>query len=119
MESQGENKDVVWLIRGSVKTPPFSASARIEAGILLRMLQNGEILARPVSRPMPSISPQCHELRIDDSEADKQWRSSYRIDSDAIVIADVFQKTTQKTPKRAIENSQKRLRLYDRSSGET
>jgi phage-related protein len=68
---------------------------------------------------MPSISPQCHELRIDDSEADKQWRIIYQIDSDAIFIADVFQKTTQKTPKRAIENSQKRLRLYDRSSGET
>ena len=68
MESQDENKDLVWLIRGSVKTPPFSASARIEAGILLRMLQNGEILAMPVSRPMPSISPHCHELRIDDSE---------------------------------------------------
>ena len=49
MESQGENKDVVWL-RGEVKTPPFSASARIEVGILLRMLQNGEILAMPVSR---------------------------------------------------------------------
>jgi phage-related protein len=83
------------------------------------MLQNGEILAMPVSRPMPSISPQCHELRIDDSEADTQWRIIYRIDSDAIFIADVFQKTTPKTLKRAIENSHKRLRLYERSSGET
>jgi phage-related protein len=110
MESQGDSKDVVWL-RGEVKTPPFSASARIEAGILLRTM--------PVSRPMPSISPHCHELRIDDSEADKQWRIIYRIDSDAIVIADVFQKTTQKRPKRVIENSQKRLRLYYRSLGET
>jgi phage-related protein len=53
---------------------------------------------------MPSIGAHCHELRIDDSEADKQWRIVYRIDSDAIVIADVFQKTTQKTPKRVIEN---------------
>jgi phage-related protein len=56
----------------------------------------------PVSRPMPSISPHCHELGIDDSEADQHWRIIYRIDSDAIVIAEVFQKTTQKTPKRAI-----------------
>lgn len=87
--------------------------------MLLRMLQNGEILGMPVSRPMPSIGPHCHELRIDDSEADKQWRIIYRIDSDAIVIADVFQKNTQKTPKRAIENCQRRLRLYDQSSGET
>jgi len=55
---------------------------------------------------MPSISPHCHELRIDDSEADKQWRIIYRIDSDAIVIADVFQKNTQKTPKRGWEMPQ-------------
>ncbi len=87
--------------------------------MLLRMLQNGEILGMPVSRPMPSIGPHCHELRIDDSEANKQWRIIYRIDSDAIVIGDVFQKNTQKTPKRAIENCQRRLRLYDQSSGET
>lgn len=116
MESQGENKNVVWL-SGEVKTPPFSTSARIEAGILLRRLQNGEILAMPVSRPMPSIGPHCHELRIGDSKADKQWRIIYRIDFDAIVIADVFKKNTQKTPKPVIEKSQRRLRFYDQISG--
>ncbi len=56
---------------------------------------------------------------LDDSEADKQWRIVYRIDPDAIVIADVFQKTTQKTPKRVIENCQRRLKLYDEISGVT
>ena len=115
MESQSQSKVVVWL-SGEVKTPPFSASARIEAGLLLRRLQEGEILSMPVSRPMPSIGTHCHELRVDDSEADKQWRIVYRIDSDAIVIADVFQKTTQKTPKRVIENCQRRLKLYDEIS---
>lgn len=115
MESQNQSKVVVWL-RGQVKTPPFSASARIEAGLLLRKLQEGENLSMPVSRPMPSIGSHCHELRIDDSETDKQWRIVYRIDPDAIVIVDVFQKTTQKTPKRVIENSQKRLKLYDEIS---
>jgi phage-related protein len=58
----------------------------------------------PFSRLMPSIGAHCHELRVNDSEGDKQWRIIYRIDSDAIVIAEVFQKTTQKTPKRVIEN---------------
>jgi len=114
-QEQSQSKVVVWL-RGEVKTPPFSASARIEAGLLLRRLQEGETLSLPVSRPMPSIGAHCHELRIDDSEADKQWRLVYRIDSDAIVIADVFQKTTQKTPKRVIENCQRRLKLYDEIS---
>jgi phage-related protein len=112
MEDQSQSKVVVWL-RGEVKTPPFSPSARIEAGLLLRRLQQGETLWMPVSRPMPSIGAHCHELRVDDSEADKQWRIVYRIDSDAIVIADVFQKTTQKTPKRVIENCQRRLKSYD------
>jgi hypothetical protein len=34
-------KPVVWL-HGEVKTPPFSAKARQEAGMLLRLLQKGE-----------------------------------------------------------------------------
>ncbi len=115
MDFQSQSKVVVWL-SGEVKTPPFSASARIEAGLLLRRLQEGENLSMPASRPMPSIGAHCHELRINDSDADKQWRIIYRIDSDAIVIADVFQKTTQKTPKLAIKNCQRRLKLYDEIS---
>ena len=39
-----EDKLVVWL-HGEIKTPPFSAEARIEAGCLLRRLQRGELLA--------------------------------------------------------------------------
>jgi hypothetical protein len=39
------DKPIVWL-RGEVKTPPFSAAARLETGILLRRLQAGEKLGR-------------------------------------------------------------------------
>jgi phage-related protein len=42
---------------------------------------------------MPSIGPRCHELRI--SDAGRSWRIVYRLDSDAVVIADVFGKTTR------------------------
>jgi phage-related protein len=104
------DKPLVWL-RGEVKTPPFSAEARLEAGVLLRKLQRGETLSLPHSRPMPGISPRCHEPRIVDR--DKTWRIIYRLDMDAIVIADVFQKTTQQTPKRVIDDCRRRLRLYD------
>jgi len=39
---------------------------------------------------------------------------------DAIVIAEVFAKTTQTTPKHVLVNSQRRLRLYDKiSEGES
>jgi phage-related protein len=37
----------------------------------------------------------------------------YRVDTDAIVIADVFAKTTRATPKRVIADCQRRLRAYD------
>ncbi len=105
-----ERKPIVWL-HGEIKTPPFSKEARIEAGTLLRRIQDGESLGMPHSRPMPSIGARCHELRIRDEN--QNWRIVYRLDGDAIVIADVFPKTTQQTPKKIIETCQRRLALYD------
>jgi hypothetical protein len=58
----------VWL-SGEIKTPPFSATARIEAGMLLRRLQKGESITLPHSRPMPSIGKACHELRMRSSQS--------------------------------------------------
>lgn len=107
--SDSHSKPIVWL-SGEVKTPPFSLEARLEAGFLLRKLQQGENLSLPVSRPMPSIGSQCHELRITDE--DKAWRIIYYIDVNAIVILDVFKKTTQKTPDAVIKNCKKRLQRY-------
>jgi phage-related protein len=104
------DKPLVWL-HGEVKTPPFSPAARLEAGFLLRKLQRGETLLLPHSRPMPSIGPHCHELRINDLTG--TWRIIYRIDPDAIVIAEVFEKKTSQTPRRVIELCQQRLRRYD------
>lgn len=104
------DKPLVWL-HGEVKTPPFSQAARIEAGFLLRRLQQGETLGLPHSRPMPSIAPRCHELRINDRSA--MWRVVYRIDPDAIVILEVFRKSTAKTPVPVIDTCKRRLRMYD------
>ena len=59
------DKPLVWL-HGEVKSPPFSRPARLEAGFLLRKLQRGDMLSMPHARPMPSIGPQCHELRVHD-----------------------------------------------------
>ena len=79
----GEGKPLVWL-EGEIKTPPFATEARIEAGTLLRRLQQGENIGMPHSRPMPSVGRRCHELRVRDR--DRNWRILYRVDSDAIVI---------------------------------
>jgi len=89
------DKPLVWL-HGEIKTPPFTRFARLEAGLALRRLQRGERLAMPQSRPIPGVGRDCHELRVRD--AGHQWRIVYRIDDDAIVIAEVFAKKTTRTP---------------------
>jgi len=103
------DKPLVW-IQGEVKTPPFSADARLKAGFLLRRLQQGDFLEMPDSRPMPSIGKSCHELRINDQN--KTWRIIYFIDDDAILILDVFAKKTQKTPNEVIDRCRIRLARY-------
>lgn len=110
------DRPVIWLW-GEVKSPPFSASARIEAGVLLRRLQRGERLSLPHSRPMPSVAARCHELRIQDAGA--TWRIIARLDPDAVVIVEVFSKKTQRTPANVIANCRDRLRRYDRAVQDT
>jgi len=109
------DKPLVWL-HGEVKTPPFGRNARIEAGLLLRQLQQGQSIGMPQSRPMPQIGERCHELRIRDEN--RNWRIVYRIDEDAIVIAEVFDKTTRQTPASVIENGRRRLNRYDHDQQE-
>ncbi len=104
------DKPIVWL-HGEILTPPFSGKARIEAGYLLRQLQQGIKLSMPHSRPMPSISTRCHELRIADEN--ETWRIVYRTYRDAILILEVFSKKTGKTPKSIIDICKERVRKYD------
>jgi len=98
-------------MHAEVKSPPFSTEARLEAGFLLRRLQKGQSLEMPHSRPMPAIGERCHELRIVD--VDTTWRIIYRVDPDAIVIADVFSKKSRTTPQAVVARSKRRLRGYD------
>jgi phage-related protein len=104
------DKPLVWL-HGEILTPPFSETARIEAGYLLRQLQKGLALSLPQSRPMPSIGTGCHELRINDENI--TWRIIYKIYSDAILILEVFEKKSGKTPNAIIEICQKRIKHFD------
>lgn len=106
-----QDKPLIWL-QGEIKTPPLSNEGRIEAGHLLRQLQMGEKLSLPQSRPMLSIGRRCHELRIDDQN--RTWRIVYRLDPDAVVILEVFEKKTRKTPMEVIENCKRRIHLYDK-----
>ena len=115
--SQGEQeKPLTWLC-DRIKTPPVSKKARVEAGFLLRQLQDGESLSMPESRPMPSIGARCHELRVHDEN--RLWRVVYRIDRDAIIVVDVFSKTTRATSNHDIEVCKARLRSYDATARNT
>ena len=103
-------KPLVWL-HGQIKTPPFTKGARITAGYLLGRLQQGATASLPHARPMPVIGKRCHELRIGDKDQD--WRIVYRVDSDAIVILEVFAKATRRTPQTVIDACKRRLKQYD------
>src|SRR5437016_5561787 len=100
-------KPLVWLA-GEIKSPPFSPEARFRVGYLLKTLQEGELIPFPHSKPMPSIGKNCHELRLSDKSV--IWRVMYRIDSDAIIIAEVFSKKTQKTPDSMVARCKQRLK---------
>ncbi len=103
------DKPLLWL-HGEVKTPPFSSAARIEAGVPLRRLQRGESIALPHSRPMPDIGKGCHELRVQDET--RTWRIVYFLDFDAVMILEVFAKTSRTTPDSVMKICKNRLRHY-------
>jgi phage-related protein len=111
METMEVTSKPLVILHGEIKSPPFSAAARVEAGVNLRKLQRGMSLTMPISRPMPTIGARCAELRIVDENT--TWRIIYRADADAVLIAEVFAKKTQATPKSVIAVCKRRLRDYD------
>ena len=98
-------------MHGEITTPPFSENARIEMGYLLRQVQKGIKLSLPQSRPMSSVGTRCHELRMNDENL--TWRIIYRIYTDAILILEVFEKKTNKTPKSIIDVCKQRIKRYE------
>ncbi len=65
--NEPSRKPVVWL-HGEVKTPPFTPEGRQEAGMLLRLLQEGEQLGMPQAEPLPDVGRRCGALRVRDAE---------------------------------------------------
>jgi phage-related protein len=66
---------------------------------------------------MPPVAPNCHELRIKDGV--EAWRIIYAIETDAIVILEVFKEKSNKTPKYILRNYTRRLAEYRHSPNET
>ena len=90
----------------------MSERIRVEAGFHLRRIQQGEALSLPLSRSMPIVGANCHELRLKDSERNIEWRIIYCIDSEVILVLEVFEKKTQETPEAVKRNCKDRLNRY-------
>lgn len=65
----------------------------------------------PHTRPMPAVGRRCLEIRIQDER--NTWRVMVRVDPDAVVIAEVFEKKTRATPANIIARCKARLTRYD------
>jgi phage-related protein len=103
-------KPLVWL-QGEIKTPPFTAEGRQEAGMLLRLLQQGDQPGMPQAEPLPDVGKRCGALRVRDAE--HNCRIMYRIDPDAVLILEVYAKKTPKIPNEVIERCRDRWKRYD------
>jgi phage-related protein len=115
LEEGHERKPLAWL-HDEVKTPPFTAEGRKEAGDLLRLLQEGEVLRMPQAEPLPVVGRRCGALRVRDGE--HNWRIMYRVDSDAILVLEVYAKKTRKIPQEVIDRCKRRLKDYDAAAKE-
>jgi phage-related protein len=105
-----ERKPLIWL-QGEIQTPPFTPEGRQEAGMLLRLLQEGVGLRMPQSKPLPDVGRRCGALRVRDAE--HNWRTMYRIDSDAILVLEVYPKKTRKIPGAVMDRRKDRLKDYE------
>lgn len=94
-----------------VDMPPMSVKARREAGFLLGLLQNGEVLGMPQARPLFDIAPRLYELRI--REAGKNWRIFYRVDADRVLLIHQVNKTTPTLSQPDKKLVRDRLAAYD------
>lgn len=102
-------KEIRWSPKAREFVRDLDIKTKREIGVLLMMLQCGEKLGEPQSKPMKAVHPKAYELRI------KDHKGIYRIIyvlylRDKILIPHAFTKKTQKTPLKEIEVSIQRLK---------
>jgi phage-related protein len=87
----------------------FSVEVRGDLAGALARLDAGLVLTMALSRPMPSIGRDVHELRLRDRSG--HYRVIYAIiRRGAVHVLHTFKKTTQTTPQRHIDLARKRLK---------
>ncbi|MEX0712303.1 MAG: type II toxin-antitoxin system RelE/ParE family toxin [Pirellulales bacterium] len=65
----------------------------------------------PQAEPLPDIGSRCGALRVRDAE--HNWRIIYRIDTDAVVVLEVYPKKTRRIPGGVLARCKQRLKQYD------
>ena len=86
----------------------FSEEVRVDLAEALNLLAQGMSLGMPISRPMPSLGPGSHELRLKDRAG--IYRFFYYVKlKDAILVFHCFKKKTQATPVAELKIGKKRL----------
>ncbi len=87
----------------------FPEEIRRELGKAIFDLQNGAVLAMPLSRPMPSVDAGVSELRIRDRSG--IYRVFYfRQSSRGVLVFHAFMKKTRTTPKHEMDLAKRRLK---------
>jgi phage-related protein len=100
---------IVWNKKTLKEVQSFPDPVKKELGYLLFKLQRGESLSMPHSRPMPSVSKGCSELRV--KGEDGAYRVFYflKIENE-IIVFHAFKKKTQKTSSKDIYLGKKNLK---------
>jgi len=102
-------KEIIWDLAAKKTVRSFSREVKKELGALLLVLQKGELLGMPQSKPMRMVHKSAFELRVKDHSG--IYRVFYVLfQKDKVLIPHAFSKKTQKTPKKEIETAKKRLR---------
>lgn len=87
----------------------FPEEIRSDLADALARLEEGQTLSLPLSRPMPSIGPGVHELRLKDRSG--IYRVIYYLAGAGMIwLLHAFMKKTQQTPKHHIDVGKERLR---------
>lgn len=87
----------------------FPREVRDRLGKALYLLQAGDHLGMPLSRPMPSVATGVAELRL--RSADGQFRTFYFTSTpQGILVIHAFAKKTRQTPSAEIQLGRKRLK---------
>lgn len=101
-------KKIKWNHKARDFVRSLDDNTKREIGSLLMLIQSGRTLGAPQSKAMKSIHANANNLRIKDKKG--IYRVIYVLNiGDQVLIPHAFTKKTQKTPKKEIELSIKRL----------